>query len=604
MCGINGFNWEDKELVKRMNKKLAHRGPDDSGIYISKDVSLGHTRLSIIDLSEKGKQPMSDEEGEVILVFNGEIYNFLKLKEDPRISKHDFKSKTDSEVLIYLYKEYGEKMLEKIEGMFAFCIYDAKKNIFFFARDRFGKKPLYYYFDGEKFIFASEIKAILEHEIDIKMDKESLTCYLTYGYSFDPKTIFSRICQVRCGQAMTFDLKTKKIKKWYYWKAGFSIKERSVKENRLKLLEYFDCAVKKRLIADVPLGAFLSGGIDSSAVVSYLSEYKKNYYTFSIGFDRQDFDESKYANLVSDIFNTKHKIIEVDAEDVQKTLELLPKYFDEPFADTSVIPTYLVSKLAREKVKVSLSGDGGDELFGGYEWYIWHNIMRKYSKVPKILNTAILKTSSALNKIKGSELFHKFEYVTKKHRLRDYKLYAEMKKVFPYKYGESYFKGYFRGDGLNDLIRSDINTFLPFSILKKVDVCSMANSLEIRSPFLDTNLFGFASSLPINQKIRLNQKKYILKKALEKRLPKNIIYRKKKGFSTPLKHYFRDELKSYVYDVLNEGRTAKISPFNQKKINRILEMHNSRRETNTGKIFTLLQLELFLRNLENKGVSL
>jgi asparagine synthase (glutamine-hydrolysing) len=368
MCGIVGFNWEDEKTIKLLASLLEHRGPEQEGFHVGDSVSLGHKRLCILDLSLKGRQPLYNEDNTICIAYNGEIFNFEGLRKDLLKAGHCFVSRTDTEVLVHGYEEWGTELLKKINGQFAFCIFDKKKNLLFIARDRLGIKPLYYYCDNRKFIFGSEMKVFLKSDIKKKINQNALDFYLLFGNTPFEQSILEGVKKLPAAHYLIYDLSAKKIQKYErYWEVSFD-EQIDCDEDELKkqVAERLEESVRMQLISDVPLGAFLSGGVDSSIIVSIMRKYVKELNTFSVRFDRPDFNESQYAKIVSDKFQTIHHEIEFNAESVRDLILELPYYYDEPFADSSMIPTCLVSRVAKKYVTVSLSGTGGDELFGGY----------------------------------------------------------------------------------------------------------------------------------------------------------------------------------------------------------------------------------------------
>lgn len=555
MCGILGFNWKDEKLIKRLGKLLQHRGPDKSGIYIDKKVSLGHTRLSILDLSAKGNQPMQNKEKTVHIVYNGEVFNFNEIKSDLIKKGYKFFSKTDTEVILNAYSEYGFECIKKFNGQFALCIYDKNKKILFLARDRVGILPLYYYFDNKMFIFSSELKVILKSGVKKKINELALNYYVAYGHTPHHQSIIENAYKLEPAHYLVFDLKNNKISKYKkYWNTELTgnIKKQSIAKRLI--LKKIEESVKKRLVADVPVGAFLSGGLDSSAIVAFAAKYKRELNTFSIKFDYGDYDESKYANIISKKFKTKHHVIEFTAKDVKELASKLAYHYDEPFGDPSMIPTYLVSKVARQYVTVALSGDGGDELFGGYDSYKDNALIKIQDYYPKYINKIMYGLLKKINLEILKKPIAFFEIGTLKKdmkfaRIMSYLDDEEYKNITgknPIKIYEEYARFYAEKPNINAVINTDLNLYLPDCILTKVDRASMANSLESRPPLLDHEIIELACS--IDPKFKLNGKegKWILKKALEGILPKKIIYRKKKGFGVPLKYYLKNELKELI----------------------------------------------------------
>lgn len=556
MCGILGFNWKDEVLAKNIGKLLRHRGPDGEGYLIEDNLSLGHRRLSIIDLSEKGKQPMCDERKRYWITYNGEIFNFKEIRNDLLGKGYTFKSKTDTEVLLLGYQEYGAKILEKLNGQFAFCIYDKQDQTLFLARDRIGINPLYYYFDGKRFVFGSELKVILKSGVPLKINSFAKDHFMVFGHCPRKQSIIENAYKLEPGHYMVFNLKNNKIETCKkYWNIKFSHRIRSEKNAVLQIRELLSDSVRIRLISDVPVGAFLSGGLDSSAVVAHICKYKKNLNTFSVKFDRDDFDESKYGELISRKFGTKHHVVTFNANEVKKLLDKLAFHYDEPFADPSMIPTFLVSQIARRNVTVSLSGDGGDELFGGYTAYKHYRFMQLARLYPKQINEFFYRVlgSSQINKYILA--YFDIGKTDKKYaRIMSYLSTDEAFELIttaPEKLYAAY-ERFSAKHWLNNAIINDLHNYLPDDILTKVDRASLGNSLESRPPLLDHRLIELSANIDPKLKLKVNVGKYILKKAMEGILPKEIIYRKKMGFGVPLSHYFMKELQDLLQEVTSK----------------------------------------------------
>ena len=558
MCGILGFNWEDEKKLRSLAELLNHRGPEQEGFHVRDGISIGHKRLKIIDLSEKGRQPMYNEDGSVCVTFNGEIFNFPEIKESLEKQGHVFISHTDTEVLVHGYEQWGTDMLEHLNGQFAFCIFDKKQNLLFLARDRFGIKPLFYYCDDKKFIFGSELKVFLKSDIEKRINQHAMDYYMLFGNTPFDRSILEGVKKLEPGCFLVYDLSSKKIKdSRRYWMLSFN-EQLDCDEDQIakELAERLDRAVRMQLISDVPLGAFLSGGLDSSILVSIMSKYVKNLNTFSIRFDRSDFNESKYAKIVSDKFGTRHFEINFNADNVRELITELPYYYDDPFGDPSMIPTCLVSRVARQHVTVSLSGTGGDELFGGYKEYNDYVLLRKLNNLPvpakhfldylAILAYRLFREEK-FKKLRGF-LGEKEDRTTLYLRLFSYMFRTKdepSSKLAPFKYLEKHFV---YPDDINNAMNYDLNEYLPDDLLVKEDRASMAVTLEARVPFLDHTLAEFAARIPPRLKIKMGQKKYILRKAFGDVLPYEILHRKKQGFGVPLIHYFRNELRDFAYD--------------------------------------------------------
>ena len=558
MCGIVGFNWNDNEKLNELSLLLKHRGPDQEGCYCDNMISIAHRRLSIIDLSENGKQPMHNEDETMYIAYNGEIYDFQELRKELIQKGHKFISNTDTEVILHGYEEYGASILKRLNGQFAVCIYDKKKTQLFIARDRIGIKPLYYYSKDNKFIFGSELKVLLKSNIKKEINKEALNHYLLFGYTPSKQSILNDVSKLLPGHYLIYDLTKNKINQIVkYWSVSFYGKN-NLTENELcnQIPIMLDKCIKKRMVADVPVGAFLSGGIDSSIIVAMMSKYTTKLKTFSIKFDYPEYNESEYANIISKQFKTDHYEIAFNAQDIRKLIPKLVFYFDEPFGDASMIPTYLVSKIAKKHVTVCLSGTGGDELFAGYDRYNQFKILKKVNHLPELARTFIIKSLNFIPLDKTNKVRTLLQ-----NKNSDFELYI---KLYSYMYrdkneieididGLQKLNHYFRyKDDLSNLLNFDQNEYLPNDLLVKEDRATLANSLEGRVPFLDHELIEFANQISSKYKLKRNISKYILKKSFEGILTKKILYRRKKGFSVPLKYYFRSELKGFAYKTIFE----------------------------------------------------
>lgn len=620
MCGICGkinFNSEpiDSKLIHSMAEVLNHRGPDDMGVYVNGNVGLGHKRLSIIDLSGEARQPMSNEDSSIWIVYNGEIYNFQELKKTLEEKGHIFRSRSDTEVIIHLYEDSGIECVKLLRGMFAFAIWDENKKRLFLARDRIGKKPLNYAVKNDFLIFASEIKSILEDpDIKREVNSDSLHHYLTYQYVPHPETMFMGIKKLLPGHILVWE--QGKIKIEQYWSLSYKDKVKLTEEEcSERLLELLTEATKIRLISDVPLGAFLSGGIDSSAIVAIMSKISnKPVKTFSIGFKEKSFNELKYAKTIAKLFNTEHReyIVEPDC------LEVLPKliwHFDEPFADSSSIAVYYLARMTHQEVTVALNGDGGDESFAGYKRYAMNKMANIYSLAPLFIRNTItgfikgFPESTAKNGfIKNFKRFVKGTNFSKENR------YGYWMSIFDNESKNNLYSEYFKNrlantnswdyiaenyrkcdviDLLDSTLFVDVMTYLPCDLLTKVDITSMANSLECRSPFLDHKLMEFCASIPSNLKLKGITTKYILKKALKKILPSGILQRKKAGFGVPVGSWFRNELKRYGYETLLSQKSIERGYFDKDALKRLLDEHCSGKIDHGHRIWALVNLELW-----------
>jgi len=626
MCGICGIvdyriNSTFKEdTVRRMCLKLKHRGPDDEGIYLAGGnprVALGHRRLSIIDLSSAGRQPMPNEDETVWLVLNGEIYNFQELREDLKFKGHIFKSNTDTETVIHLYEEKGEDCVNYLRGMFAFAIWDSKKETLFLARDRVGKKPLLYSRRGDTFCFSSEFTSLLESGlIEKRINPIALDYYLTFGYIPSPLTIYDGVFKLPPAHMMTVCKNEIAIKR--YWNLSYSpklrISEREAQEEIFRLLED---AVRIRMYSDVPLGAFLSGGIDSSTVVALMSKLSnRKVKTFSIGFEDSDYTELKYSRNIAQRYGTEHHefIIKPNALEI---LPLLVERYGEPYADSSCLPTYYVSKETRNYVTVALNGDGGDESFAGYERYQAMIVAGALNRMPGIFKKPIrtlagLLPDSIVPKSRLRRIRRFFESaflpVCKRYSrwvgifddsIKD-ELYSEgLKRDICGFEASALIEPFFRKSGfsvnLDDLLDTDVHTYLPEDLLVKVDIVSMANSLEARSPFLDHRLMEFAAKLPAEYKLRRGIKKYILKKMIKGIVPDENVYRAKMGFGVPVGRWFREDLKDYISDTLLCSESLERGYFKPETLRILVKEHTEGRKDYSFHLWALLMLELWHR---------
>ena len=576
MCGICGFNWQDEELVRRMNDQIIHRGPDQDGVFCDAHASLGHRRLSIIDLSEQGRQPMFNEDKTLCLVFNGEIYNFQELREILVGKGHVFSSHSDSEVIIHAYEEYGIGVLDKLRGMFAFALYDVREKTLFLARDRVGIKPLYYYHQDKKLVFASEIKAILEdHSIERKLSHQALYDYIGFEFVPAPATMFQDIYKIPAGHYLICREGQVDVKQ--YWDLSFARPEAALSYDdsveRLRVL--LDYSVKSHLVSDVPLGVFLSGGLDSSAIVAMMRRHISGpLKTFTIGYEDKTFSELDYAAQVAEYFDTDHQVLMLDdikPEYVEKTLY----HLDEPMTDLSTVPLYLLCKQAREHVTVCLSGEGADESFAGYDRFKASKLNLFFRVMPAPVRKQVVgrligllpdqpQKKGAINMLKrfveGANL------PTEGHHLR-WQYFAnenQNNRLFndhfkghasfdPFRSIRDYSKRCDTTDRINREIYLDMRYMMTNSVLMKVDKMSMASSLEVRVPLLDHVLVEFLASLPGDWKLKGLTTKYIFRSALNGLLPDNIVNRGKQGYSLPVKHLLRGDMKPYMVSLLNDS---------------------------------------------------
>lgn len=615
ICGIIDYNQAsqvNKVTLEGMCSKMIHRGPDDQGLYVNNSgpaVGLGHRRLSIIDLSAAGHQPMSNEDDKIHLVFNGEIYNYKELRPLLERKGHHFKSHTDAETIIHLYEEYGRDCVKYLHGMFAFAIWDEKERQLFIARDRLGKKPLLYYFKNGRFCFASEFNALLASGmVDKEINHSSIYQYIVLSYVPAPLSVYKDVFKLM--PAHTLLLKDGKITTSCYWELDYSkkiiISEEEAQEELLRILKE---AIRIRLYSDVPLGAFLSGGIDSSTVVALMAELSgKRVDTFSIGFEESSYNELGFAREVARRYNTNHHEIIVRPN----ALEILPKlveHYGEPYGDSSCVPTYYVAEATRKCVTVALSGDGGDEGFAGYERHQAAIFGERYHRLPQALRKSILSIVSSIPSAKEPKAtLGRLVKFLKGAELDFAGRYAYWMSIFNEEDRNSLFKNndiswqnriYSVLDErpqlgiLDKLLRCDTLTTLADDFLVKVDIACMSNSLELRSPFLDQEVLEFAASLPEEYKLKNRVNKYILKKAIKPIVPAKNIYRKKMGFSIPVAKWFRGEMKDYLKSNLLSERSLGRGYFNPEEVKSLVETHINGRADNGFKLWSLLMLELW-----------
>ena len=621
MCGIAGiYNFKTLKpvsfgVLEAMTDTLVHRGPDDKGFYLSGPVGLGHRRLSIIDL-EGGRQPLANEDQTVWVVFNGEIYNFADLQTELVSKGHVFKTRSDTEVIVHLYEEEREKCFQRLRGMFAIALWDGQNRKLLLARDRVGKKPLFYFYDGSRVVFASEMKAILKvPDVPREIDPEAVSDYFSLLYIPAPKSIFKHIRKVLPGQYLV--VSDDAIRAVQYWDLSFGQTMEFTEEKWCeRLLETYREAVRLRLISDVPLGAFLSGGVDSSSVVGLMTDLRNGAVTTcSIGFEEEEFNELDYAREVAGRFKANHheQMVRPDAVGV---VEKLVWHYDEPFADSSAIPTYYVSKAAREHVTVALSGDGGDENFAGYRRYYFdkrENMMR--TLLPRAVRETIFgalaslypKADWAPRVLRGKATFENlaccpiegyFRSVSAfrpelKAQILHPDLLSKLNGYDSLDVLRDYYQRADTGDPLSRIQYVDIKTYLTDDILVKVDRASMAHSLEVRAPILDHKLMELAASIPSSLKLRGRSGKYIFKRSLENILPEAVLYRRKMGFAVPLARWFRADLKELAHDVIfSQNRDSLL---NGATIRRVWQEHQSGLRDRSTELWTLLMFRLWQR---------
>jgi asparagine synthase (glutamine-hydrolysing) len=630
MCGILGFltprvaDIPDLGELRSMRDLLTHRGPDDQGEFIRSGdeggpfVYMGHRRLSIIDLAS-GHQPLSNENKTVWVIFNGEIYNFLELRSRLEALGHRFRTNSDTEVIVHAYEEYGERCFRHFNGMFAIGIWDEAKRRLVLARDRLGKKPLFYSFVKGNFLFASELKALIAYpNFSRQIDPLSFMKYLFFEYIPSPHTIFKDANKLPPASYLILEKDgIRVIEYWSPFDSGKIAEQLSEGEIEAKMVELLRQSVRRRLISDVPLGVFLSGGIDSSAITALAQrEVPGKIKTFSIGFEDPSFDESKFASLASKYLGTEHHEQTMTAPDLLNLVPNLPDILDEPMADASILPTYLLSKFTRQHVTVALGGDGGDELFAGYPTYLAHQMARQYEF---FLTHSRPILSFLGNLLPVSDNNISFDFKVKKflsgigypEGIRNFIWlgsfsFPELKRVLPpelcsqvdpvqiMEEVDGYQKGFPLEDKTTLLQYLDLKLYLQDDILVKVDRASMACSLEVRAPFLDYELVEFVMNLPSSLKLRRFTSKYLLKKVMKDFLPKELIERKKKGFGIPIAKWVKGPLRELFGDLLSYGKIKKEGLFNPSYVSSLLQEHLAIKKDNRKQLWTLLVWELWV----------
>lgn len=636
MCGIAGFYQlqngtlpeNAREYLQTMTRAIDYRGPDGEGLWLSEGIALGHRRLSIIDLTT-GAQPMSDAAKNVWITFNGEIYNFTEIRQELIERGVTFRTHSDTEVILYAWLEWGAECVQRFEGMFAFALWDARQKTLFCARDRFGKKPFFYTMQQGYFIFASELTALsLFPHLKLTVRAQSLTRYLAYEYVPTPQCIYEEVHKLP--PAHTLLVREGKVQCTRYWdmptpelhsNSAKYLTTRSEDELAAELREHLNTAVRRRMISDVPLGVFLSGGIDSSIIAGLMAQQAGTIKTFSIGFSEASYDESRYARIVAKHYATDHHERVLSAQDCADILPHVVSRLDEPMADASVAPTYLLSQVTREKVTVALGGDGADELLAGYEHYIAFKLAEQYRKWPTFLRKSIesiapyLPTSTgyinprlavqtflhstrvpawqriqslltALNPDMQATLWQGMPHENK-NLLVPERLFAPTREQFAHWSAAS------EAGPLERAFHVYVRQFLLDDILVKVDRCSMMHSLEVRAPFLDTNVAEFIARLPVHYKLRGFKRKYLLKKACSDLLPKEILTRNKRGFQIPVAQWLRSSLRPLVEDLLGEDFLRNQGLFSVKAVRQLVDAHMNEKTDLRKQLWTLLVLQLW-----------
>jgi asparagine synthase (glutamine-hydrolysing) len=620
ICGVISFQENapvDRLNLLRMNASLQHRGPDDEGYYEDDQVGLAMRRLSIIDL-HTGQQPISNESGEIWVVYNGEIYNFQKVRATLEQRGHIFKTQTDTEVIVHAYEEYGDQCVTHFNGMFAIALWDARERRLFLARDRLGIKPLYYWSGADKLIFGSELKALMIHpDVPRQIDLAALDLFLTLEYIPAPRTIYDSVFKLLPGHLLVFE--KGKLKVTQYWDIPYQPITQSESECAEILSGLIKESVRLHLISDVPLGVFLSGGIDSSTIVGYMSQSADEpVRTFSIGFEADTYNELPYAQAVAKHFGTQHHV-EVMKSDHTDLAEQLVAHFDEPFADTSVFPTFLVSKLASREVKVVLSGDGGDELFAGYDTYLAERLDRCYRRLPQPLRQHVLPKlagwlppqpakKGVLNKVKrmveggafDPSLQHArwmiFLNSSDKNSLYSSDLRSTLDDHPTTDFFHDYFKKANRFDRLAQQQYVDVKTYLADDILTKVDRMSMAVSIEARVPLLDYRIVEFALNLPAHMKLHGARTKSILRQAVKNMVPQLVLEKPKEGFSIPMKYWLSTSLKPMMLDLLSKAALQKYGYFDHQVVAKWIQEHLDGRVNHSHRLWALMVFEMWYHN--------
>ncbi len=631
MCGIAGIvaldtsarlGQEDRQDVTRMTDAILSRGPDGSGVTLVNNVCLGHRRLSIIDLSG-GAQPMHDSSGDLLVVFNGEIYNFQELRRELKDKGAKFSTSSDTEVILEAWRAWGRDCIDRLDGMFAFVLWDDRKKCLFGARDRFGKKPFFYTIQNGRFHFASELSCFRRvHGLSFTLDPLALSRYLAYQYVPCPQTMFREILQLP--PSTGFTLENGKLDLFTYWEmpraSSLVISEQEACEELRRLMRR---AVQRRMVADVPLGVFLSGGIDSSIVTGLMAECSPTpIKSFSIGFHESSYDESGYARLVSHAFGTTHHervFLETECTDI---LPRVVSAMDVPMADASAAPTWLLSQITREHVTVALGGDGADELWAGYEHYIGFAIAQRYNRVPAFIRERIIEplcrrlpaSQGYVNLRLATDTFHTAaklppwmriqSMLTACHPAMQKLILAspdqdllEMETLF--EPTRSAFEHWKDVSDMDRTFNTYIRGFLLDDILVKVDRCSMLNSLEVRAPFLDRELAEFVVQLPVRFKLRGLKRKYLLKKAFADLLPRKILHRNKRGFQIPVSQWLRGRLRPLMEDLLSPEALGRQGVFNAAEVRRLINAHLSGEKDLRTPLWTLVVFQLWWNNLES-----
>ncbi len=621
ICGVAGGHPADgRDLVHRMCAAMVHRGPDDEGIVQlagraqggSQLVTLGVRRLSIIDV-EGGHQPMHNEDSTMWVVQNGEIYNHLELRKLLIGAGHTFYTQSDTEVLVHGYEEWGEQLVERLNGMFAFAIHDRRRGAVFLARDRMGIKPLHYAIDGERLVFASELKALLRDPALRKgVDPVALDDYLAYEFVPSPGSIVRGIKKLEPGHTLTWSVAASTLEVRRYWSPQLNLdgssargvdRRRSLEDDCEQLRSVLRESVRKELISDVPLGVFLSGGVDSSAVAAMMTQLGGEVKTFSVGFVDRSFDESAHARQVAKHLGTEHHELTLEPGMLLDLVPRLPELLDEPLGDASIIPTYLLSEFTRRHVKVALGGDGGDELFAGYPTLQAHRLAGYYLKAPRLLREGLVEPAVRRLPVSRGNLSFDFRakrfvsgaaYPTaERHQRWMGSFDREERTALLAREVRPQVRESADGDPINQVLRLDMRLYLENDILVKLDRASMAASLEGRVPLLNNDFVEYATRLPLNLKLRGLRSKFLLKRALRGILPDTILNRPKKGFGIPVAHWLRGPLKEQMLSVLSPERIAREGFFDRGEVKRLIDDHLDGRRDNRKQLWTLFAFEMW-----------
>lgn len=599
MCGINGFNWGDQDLIVAMNKKIKHRGPDDDGHFVDGALSMGSTRLAIIDLTALGHQPMMNDDNSIVLVFNGEIYNFQDIRGDLEKQGYRFRSQSDSEVIIHAYEAYGVECVKRFNGIFAFALWDKKKQQLFIARDHVGVKPLYYYWDGQKLVFSSEIKALLLHQIPRRLNTDALNIYFRMLYVPAPLTMFEGIKKLESGSYLIYKNNQIEIKK--YWEPS-DFSDISQTDAMREIPRLVKDAVRLQLISDRPVGLFLSGGIDSSIVTGVaVEQVSHTLKTFSVGYDvvPEKFNaDLELARETSRHYGTDHHELIVTGRDCREHLEDVIYHMDEPVANATEVATYLLSRLTKEHVPVVLGGDGGDELFGGYERYRYSQMISRFQKISGGLFTPLLKvlphqlhTLAKFGVSAGAERL--LAFMAQKE--------ADVSRILTHPDVEitrEFYRDHYFSSSISDsekaFMWADARSWLPDESLLRSDKMSMAFGVEQRVPLLDYRLLEISLRIPTSYKIRRGYKKWILKEAMREYIPPHVWGQPKRGWMSPASAWLRTDLKDMIYEALSPSYNSDVADvFNFDTIRIMLDDHIERRAYHLNLLWALLTFQIW-----------